>query len=236
MKENTYIGDELPIFSKALNWKGYWSSLIVHDAFVENAIEIGAGIGSNVPFLIEKCKLLYLIEPDNLFCQDYLDPYSQKFDSIRIINGTISDFDKGVLLDRIYYIDVLEHIESDKIELEKAAKRLSRKGSIFILAPAHQFLYTEFDRSVGHFRRYTIRSFTKIIPAGYQIVDAKYLDSMGLCLSTMLKIFPTKISPTYKNINFWDKYLVPMSKTIDRILRYKVGKSLLIEIKSELLT
>jgi hypothetical protein len=232
MNKNTYIGEELPIFSKALNWKEYWSSLIAHDTFVENAIEIGAGIGSNVPFLFRHCKLLYLLEPDNEFCINYLYPYSKKYDSVRIINGTISDFDKEIFLDRIYYIDVLEHIESDKIELEKAASRLSKKGSIFILVPAHQFLFTEFDRSVGHFRRYTIKSFSRIIPIGYQIVDAKYLDSLGFCLNTMLKIFPKKISPTHKNIYFWDKYLVPMSKTIDKILRYKVGKSLLIEIKS----
>jgi hypothetical protein len=47
-----------------------------------------------------------------------------------------------------------------------------------------------------------------------------------------MKIFPKKISPTEKNIQIWDKYLVPLSKLLDKLLSYKVGKSLLVEIKS----
>ena len=80
MIDKTYIGDELPIFSKALNWKYYCSSLIDQDTCVDYAIEVGAGIGSNIPFLFGNCKLLYLLEPDTSFCQDYLYPYSKKND------------------------------------------------------------------------------------------------------------------------------------------------------------
>ena len=232
MGDKTYIGDELPIFSKALIWKDYWSSLIEQNTFVDNAIEVGAGIGSNIPFLFGNCKLFYLLEPDISFCQDYLYPYSKKNDSIKIINGTIRDLNEGVPLDRIYYIDVLEHIESDKVELENATSKLSRNGSIFILVPAHQFLYSEFDRNVGHFRRYTVKSFSGIIPVGYRIVSTKYLDSVGFCLNVVLKIIPGTIFPTERNIYFWNKYLVPISKILDKIMCYKVGKSLLIEIKS----
>ena len=107
MRDKTYVGDELPIFSKALNWKDYWSSLIEQNTFVDNAIEVGAGIGSNIPFLFGNCKLLYLLEPDTSFCQDYLYPYSKKNDSIKIVNGTIDDLNEGEIMDRIYYIDVL---------------------------------------------------------------------------------------------------------------------------------
>lgn len=232
MRDKTYVGDELPIFSKALNWKDYWSSLIEQNTFVDNAIEVGAGIGSNIPFLFGNCKLLYLLEPDTSFCQDYLYPYSKKNDSIKIVNGTIDDLNEGEIMDRIYYIDVLEHIERDKVELENATSKLSRNGSIFILVPAHQFLLSEFDRSVGHFRRYTIRKFSSIVPIGYKIVSAKYLDSVGFCLNAVLKIIPVTIFPTERNIHFWDKYLVPITKIVDKIMCYKVGKSLLLEIKS----
>ena len=117
----------------------------------------------------------------------------QKNDAIKIVNGTIDDLDDGVLLDRIYYIDVLEHIERDNVELENAVSKLSRSGSIFILVPAHQFLLSEFDISVGHFRRYTVKSISNIIPFGYKIVSAKYLDSVGFCLNAVLKIIPVAI-------------------------------------------
>lgn len=232
MEDKTYIGDELPIFSNALNWKDYWSSLIELNSLVVSAVEVGAGIGSNVQFLFQKSKYLYLLEPDALFCQDYLYPYSQKYDSIIVVNGKINDLSEGVSLDHIYYIDVLEHIERDELELKNATSKLNINGSIFILVPAHQFLFSEFDRSVGHFRRYTVKDFSKIIPVGYKIVSAKYLDTLGFCLSVMLKVFPASIFPTERNIHFWDKYLVPITKRLDKLLGYKIGKSLLLEIKS----
>jgi len=231
MTGSKYIGNELQIFSIALKWKQYWSSLILQDTTVKNSIEIGAGIGSNIPYLVGHSKKFYVLEPDTFFYENHLKPYSLRYNSITAINGTISNIVNKIKLEHIFYIDVLEHIENDKLELEQASKILSAQGSIFLLVPAHQFLFSYFDRSVGHFRRYTIRSLSKIIPSECQIVNAKYLDSLGFFLSTMIKISPKKISPTQRNIQIWDKYLVPLSKLIDKLLSYKVGKSLLVEIK-----
>lgn len=231
MNSSQYIGDELPLFSKAIKWKKYWSSLIKFTEEVENAIEVGAGIGGNIPFLLDKSKNLYLIEPDSGFCKNYLNKSLEKYNSIKIVNGTICDLDKEIFSDLIYYIDVLEHIENDKFELQNAASKLNLNGSIFVLVPAHFFLFTEFDRRVGHFRRYTRKSISKIIPSDYRVVRAKYLDSIGFFLGIFLKILPFKILPTEKNIFFWDRYLVPVSKLLDKLLFYKFGKSLLLEIK-----
>jgi hypothetical protein len=126
---------------------------------------------------------------------------------------------------------VLEHIENDKLELQNAGSKLNINGSIFVLVPAHSFLFTEFDRRVGHFRRYTKKSISKIIPSDYRVVSAKYLDSIGFFLGIFLKIFPVDILPTEKNIHFYDNHLVPISQLLDKLLFYRVGKSLLLEIK-----
>ena len=61
-----YIGDELELFKKALNWKNYFSkkfSKSVHG----DILEVGAGIGVNTKFLArnpEKISSWTLIEPD----------------------------------------------------------------------------------------------------------------------------------------------------------------------------
>ncbi len=69
--------------------------------------------------------------------------------------GTIHEIQGDPRFDIIYYIDVLEHIEDDAAELRAASRLLARGGRLVVLAPAFPCLYSRFDRSIGHFRRYT---------------------------------------------------------------------------------
>ena len=56
--------------------------------------------------------------------------------------------------DSILYINVLEHIEDDRAELLSAYRALPVGGFLLLFVPALPQLYSKFDRSVGHFRRY----------------------------------------------------------------------------------
>jgi SAM-dependent methyltransferase len=59
--------------------------------------------------------------------------------------------------------DVLEHLEDPKILLNEIF-RVLKPGGIFICSvPANQWLFSDFDVSIGHFRRYSRRSLAKII-------------------------------------------------------------------------
>ena len=56
------------------------------------------------------------------------------------INGTTIDL-KNISFDTILYLDVLEHIKNDFLELERACQLLRRGGKIVVLSPAHNFLF-----------------------------------------------------------------------------------------------
>lgn len=60
--------------------------------------------------------------------------------------------------DLIIMFDVLEHVADDSEFLEAVAFHLTRGGAIVINVPAIQFLFSDYDRVAGHFRRYSIRS------------------------------------------------------------------------------
>ena len=62
--------------------------------------------------------------------------------------GTISSV-AGQLFDAVLYIDVLEHIEDDKSELACAIRLIRPGGRLIVLAPAHQALYSPFDKAIG---------------------------------------------------------------------------------------
>ena len=148
-----------------------------------------------------------------------------------MINGTLDDIDDALVFDTILYMDVLEHIEQDAEELEKAMHVLKPGVKIIILSPAHPFLFSEFDGAIGHFRRYSYQSLAGLCPRGMVVRDAKYLDSLGLLASFANRVMLRQSMPRLKQILFWDKVIVPVSRWIDPLLRYRVGKSVLVVLE-----
>jgi 2-polyprenyl-3-methyl-5-hydroxy-6-metoxy-1,4-benzoquinol methylase len=57
--------------------------------------------------------------------------------------------------DVILLCDVLEHIEDEIAFLQAVHYHLAPRGSLVVNVPACQMFYSEFDRRVGHYRRYS---------------------------------------------------------------------------------
>jgi 2-polyprenyl-3-methyl-5-hydroxy-6-metoxy-1,4-benzoquinol methylase len=55
----------------------------------------------------------------------------------------------------VVLLDVLEHLAEPVIALEHAARSLTPKGKIFFTVPAYPWLFSDWDKRLGHFRRYT---------------------------------------------------------------------------------
>jgi hypothetical protein len=72
-------------------------------------------------------------------------------------------------------LNVLEHIEDDLFALAQMRDALSAEGNLALLVPAHRFLYGEFDRALGHFRRYGRRELaTKLGKAGFVVREMNF--------------------------------------------------------------
>jgi hypothetical protein len=125
------------------------------------------------------------------------------------------------------YIDVLEHIEKDAAELRLAAEFLAPEGHLIVLGPAHQWLFTPFDEAIGHFRRYSKKSLAAVAPPLCRCIKLAYLDSVGLLASCGNRVVLNRSMPTVRQINFWDKWMVPCSRVLDGLLGHTVGKSIL---------
>lgn len=71
--------------------------------------------------------------------------------------------------------DVLEHIEDDAACLDEIYRVLKPGGKVLISVPALPSLYSDFDREVGHYRRYTARVLKrKLSTAGFQVDYSHY--------------------------------------------------------------
>ena len=134
--------------------------------------------------------------------------------------------------DSIMYLNVLEHIKNDNEEVLNAFEKLNYKGYLIILVPAHNKLYSKFDKAIGHFRRYEMEFFEKIKIDGSIIIKLSYLDSTGYFLYYLNKIFfKEEIYPSKLKIFIWDKLFTPVTYFLDKILFYKFGKNILYVIQ-----
>lgn len=227
--QTAYQGKELMLFEKALKWKKYFSSFIT-PYIKEEVVEIGAGLGANTPILNNGSPRSWiLLEPDtsmSALLEEKLEKHALP-SNCKVISGNISLFENKPLFDTIIYIDTLEHIGDDKMEMDKAAGLLKVGGHLIVLSPAFQFLFSPFDKAIGHFRRYTKRSLKKLMPPSLVQVDLRYLDSTGFFLSMTNRFILRQNYPTQRQVNFWDGYSIPVSVIMDRIMFYSFGKTIL---------
>lgn len=227
---NEYIGKELDIFTHAVRWKAYWSKKIA-PFLGEDILEVGAGIGTNTKYLLEQntaVKKWVCLEPDTMLAQQILPKIDDSYvNKVEVHEKCLDNFLLAEKFDTIIYIDVLEHIENHQEEVELALSFLKKGGHLIVLVPAHNFLFSEFDKAIGHYRRYNKKMLRKIIPLSLKQQKLMYMDSVGMLSSIANKYILKQAYPTIKQVKFWDSVIVRISKISDVVLMHQLGKSLL---------
>jgi SAM-dependent methyltransferase len=226
-----YIGSELELFSAAVNWKRYFSRLLA--PFVGGRVlEVGAGTGSNLTYLYSDAVREWTsLEPDRDLAARIAARIAERVGagnlpgSCQVVCGTTGDLDGHSRFDTILYIDVLEHIADDGAELRRAAGLLAPGGNLIVLSPAHRFLFSPFDAAIGHHRRYSAAQLVGLTPPGCRIRARMMLDSAGLLASLGNRLLLRAKMPTPRQIAFWDRVLVPISRLLDPLTGWTLGKS-----------
>jgi SAM-dependent methyltransferase len=193
-------------------------------------LEVGAGKGNTTRALCRGGFDRWVcLEPDAGLADHLLSAAGAGAlpDCCRIRVGTLSDLSEHDQFDTILYMDVLEHIEDDRAELERAARHLEPGGHLIVLAPAHQWLFTPFDESIGHIRRYTKRTLRGAAPEELSLVRLLYMDSVGMLASFGNRLLLKSAMPSAQQIAVWDRLIVPLSRLVDPILLHTLGKSVL---------
>jgi trans-aconitate methyltransferase len=222
-----YCGAELDLFASAENWKSYVRAS-VKSFLGRTVLEVGAGNGNTTRALCRgQFDRWVCLEPDAALA-DQLDSAAaagELPDCCHISIGTLSELSAENQFDTILYMDVLEHIEHDRTELMRAAEHLEPGGHLIVLAPAHQWLFSPFDQSIGHFRRYTRQTLRDAAPGELSLVKLAYMDSVGMLASLGNRLLLKSAMPTAQQITIWDRLMVPLSRIADPVLLHTLGKS-----------
>jgi SAM-dependent methyltransferase len=227
--ETPYVGHELELFALATNWKRYVKAEI-GKYLVGDVLEIGAGIGATTLALYDGTVRRWIcLEPDAAQAKRLRAAVTKSwgFCAPSVIAGSLRALADRPSFDCVLYLDVIEHIQDDRHQIEAAARLVRPGGYIVVLSPAHQWLFSEFDRNIGHLRRYDKRQLQSLMPSGWIEKKIAYLDSVGVLLSLGNVLALRQSMPSRQQIAIWDRFCVPLSRVIDRILLGKLGKSVL---------
>ncbi|MFA7336410.1 MAG: hypothetical protein WC028_06465 [Candidatus Obscuribacterales bacterium] len=83
---------------------------------------------------------------------------------------------QGYKSDSIGMFDFIEHLEDDLPPLKVAYTVLNQGGKLFVSVPAHQELYSNVDRLMSQYRRYSKESLEKSLrEAGFKTVKVQYV-------------------------------------------------------------
>lgn len=108
----------------------------------------------------------------------------------------------------VVLLDVLEHLANPVVALQHAARSLTSSGKIIFTVPAYPWLFSDWDKRLGHYRRYTkamIRE--QIAQAGLSLEMLRYWNAFSLpaaiVLRVMRKIWPAKNGTEFPLVSPW---------------------------------
>lgn len=207
-----------------------YSTAIVRKLFKHLDISVSSVIcdfGAGTGFLARIFKDSFGVTP---ICVELDSNLSQKLKEEFICVERLEQLE--VTFDAIYTSNVLEHIEDDYAALVALRDKLVVGGRLGIYVPAHQFLYSDLDRQVGHFRRYSKPELlSKVLLAGFEVNYIRYDDFLGFFASSLLKLVGYSRRGLGSSGSLWvyDNAIYPISAVLDKVgFNRLLGKNIIL--------
>jgi SAM-dependent methyltransferase len=203
-----------------------WIFGLIEPHLGHEVLEVGAGHGTFTEILARRSRRVVAIDLSER-CVDVLRARFSQDLHLEVLHGGIDTQDVRGPFDAVVLINVLEHIEDDDGALDNVFNVLKPGGRLILWVPAFEFLYSDFDRKIGHYRRYRQAALrTQLERAGYTIADIRYVNAVGaiawLVVARLLRRTPTTGTP----VKLFDRYFVPILRRIEQRCRAPIGQSI----------
>ena len=115
-------------------------------------------------------------------------------------------------------LDVLEHMEDPVTVMQHAKTSLKPGGGILFTVPCYPWLYSDWDKSLGHFRRYTAKEMrAQATAAGLSVDFLTHWNGFTLPAALAVrgyeKIFPRDRKPEFPRVSsFVNRTLLTMAR------------------------
>ena len=179
--------------------------------------EVGAGNGNVAIPLRKNGKIVIGVEPlrrgIEALAKDGIIGYWGTLEDLAFPNSSI---------DAIGLFDVLEHLEDPGVVLSEIRRVLRPGGLLIVTVPANQWLFSDFDLSIGHFRRYSRNSLNQLlVQNGFHGNKIEYFFLVLVFPAFVLRTIPYKLGRRrkYESQNGSNSTLTKVMKILEPLLR-----------------
>jgi len=225
-----YTGsEELEVMTEARNYNAFLIGQILRYAPPRaNVLDFGAGIGTFAEEVQSHGHRVMCVEPDPAQRQQIA---AKGLPAV----ADVGDLKPGSF-DFIYSLNVLEHIEDDLAALRALRDLLVPGGRLYLYVPAFMLLYSDFDKRIGHYRRYRRQPLVNLAEsAGFTVERSGYCDSLGFLAWLGLRMAGRVGGVGRGPVTIYDRFIFPLSRLCDLAAQPFFGKNLaLVARKSSL--
>ncbi|WBQ05573.1 class I SAM-dependent methyltransferase [Kribbella sp. CA-293567] len=192
-----------------------------------SVLEVGAGLGEFAAGLTGLDRLVVTdADPDAVALMAQRFAGRPEVEAQQFALG--NKFSLAEPVETVIAINVLEHLEDDAAALAGLAELVVPGGTIVLWVPGYQQLYGEFDRRVGHFRRYTPATVSDAVRrAGLQVEVAKPVNLLGGIAWWAAVRRGGSTAPNPKLVAIYDRFVVPVTRAVERRIPVPFGQTVL---------
>ena len=207
-----------------------WYARLVTPHLGRRVLEVGCGLGNFTAHLLDR-DILIAIDPEPECIKRLHERYGGRGDIHAFVRGILDpEFHDLARFhpDSCVCLNVLEHVEDDIGAVRALASVLSPGAIIVLQLPAFPALYGPIDKNLSHYRRYNramIRQLAR--DSGLLIRRMHYSNFIGFFGWWFNAHILRLKAQSARQIEFFDRFLVPAASAIERVIRPPFGQSLI---------
>jgi ubiquinone/menaquinone biosynthesis C-methylase UbiE len=164
----------------------YWRYVARHEAFATlweryrqpqtsyRVLDVGCGTGGLLAYLANRAPIL----PTGIDLFAGTLPYCRRrgIDSVSVADAIALPFHSATF-DFVVAQDVVEHLEDDHAALREIHRVCAANAIVLILVPAFDFLWSDRDVQLNHYRRYSVKHIATVVEDnGFDVLHRTYTD------------------------------------------------------------
>ena len=203
-----------------------WIASLLEPHLGATVLEIGAGHGE----LTQRLQVGRRVTATDLSkrCVEALEERFATHPNVEVVHADVASIGRAEAFDTVVVVNVLEHIEDHNRAVAEMATYLKPGGRLCVFVPAFEGLYSEFDRRIGHRRRYQRSELVQVFAdAGLEVVEARYVNVVGAFAwwLTARRLGRVPTSPSL--VRVYDRTVVPLLRRLEAGRSPWFGQSLL---------
>ena len=213
-----------------------WQYELVRPHLGRRVLEVGCGLGNFTRLLADRELVVGIdVEPN---CMQNLLSHLRRQQNLVARNLDVCDPDfrslRSYCLDSIICLNVLEHIEDDRLALANLHAVLPSSGNAILIVPAFEALYGPIDTNLGHYRRYSKHGLRRLLESlGFRLEVMRFMNLLGFFGWWFNARVLKKTEQSKGQISIFDSLVVPVQSRLEGLLEPPCGQSIFVVARKE---